>query len=180
MRKTVVGMVDAYGTAEQIVEDLELHGIVGNEVEVVSGADQEVWGPAAPSGDPPKEGFADRIRRFFQSIAYSNKHQAHDYYVEDQEFYASQVRQGRAMIIVRAPDVLEADRAAEILRQHGAYDPRGGDGPRIFWENDQPESTPAPHEGQKEQTIGNDAVITGGTGSELKGRGAKIRKATQV
>jgi hypothetical protein len=179
MRKTVVGMVDSYGTAERIVEDLELHGIVGNEVEVVSGADEEVLGPVAPSGDPPQEGFADRIRRLFRSLTHSEKRQVHDYYAEDPEFYASQVRQGRAMVIVRAPDVLEADRAAEILRRHGAYDPKGGDGPRIFWENDQPESTPPPNEGQKEETIGNDALTTGGTRADLEGRGTQIRKATE-
>ena len=180
MRKTVVGMVDSYGTAERIVEDLELHGIVGNEVELVSGADEEVLGPAAPSGAAPREGLTDKIRRFFQSIAYSNEHQARDYYVEDQEFYASQVRQGRAMVIVRAPDVLEADRAAEILRQHGAYDPKGGNGPRIFWDNDRPESTPPPKEGQKEETIGNDALTSSGTGADLESRSTPIRKATQV
>jgi hypothetical protein len=123
MEKIIVGMADSYGTAESIVEDLELAGIVGNQVEVITDLDDEVTGFEGKEGQAPREGFVERIRQFFHSHSRAEKNVAHDYYVEDPESYVSKVREGRSLVIVRLPDGMEGDRAVEILRGYGAVDP---------------------------------------------------------
>ncbi len=42
MSKSVVGFFDTYGEAEEVVRDLEVAGIVGEQVELVSAVDEEV------------------------------------------------------------------------------------------------------------------------------------------
>ena len=177
MHKTIVGMADSYGTAERIVEDLELAGIVGSEVQVIANPDDKVTGFEDTSGSDRREGFTERIRNFFGSHSRDKTKQASDNYVEDPDFYITKVREGRSMVIVRMPDVPEVGRAVEILRGYGAVDPRGGDQPRVFSENDRPESTQPDNAGKKQQTMGDDTLTTGGTRADLEGRGTKIRSA---
>lgn len=135
MRKTVVGMVDSYGDAERIVEQLEFESIVGSEVEVVKNAQDEITGFGGQPAESSHERFVERIRRLLHPLRHSDKNQGRDRPSEDPEPYVSQVRNGRTLIFVRVPDVPEADRAAELLRANGASDPCGGDGPRVFWED---------------------------------------------
>lgn len=177
MHKTIVGMVDSYGTAERIVEDLELVGIVGSEVQLIGNADDKVTGFEDARDSARHEGFTEKIRHFFRSHSRGKTKESSDNYVEDPDFYITKVREGRSLVIVRVPDVPEADRAVEILRGYGAVDPSGGDEPRVFWENDQPESVPPDNAGKKQQTIGDDSLTTGGTRADLEGRGTKIRSA---
>ena len=179
MRKTVVGVVATYGDAERIVRELELEGIVGHQVEVISGVDEEVTGTAYDTDDEahkPKERIGERIANFFRSHRGSNEQKVHDYYVEDPEFYASQIREGRAMIIVRVPDEAEVNRAAELLRANGTWDLNGKEGVEILEQNDRPELTPPRKAGAKESTMGDPAVTTGGTRADLEGRGQTLRK----
>jgi hypothetical protein len=178
MRKTVVGMVNSYGDAERIVEQLELAGIVGNEVEVVKNAEDEVTGFSGQPAKSSHERFAERIRRLLHPLRHSDKDHGPDRSSEDPEPYVSQVRNGRTLIFVRVPDVDEADRAAELLRANGAYDPCGGAGPRVFWEDAQPESTPPRNVGEKQTTMGDSGVTAGGARDDLEGRGTRIRKQT--
>lgn len=178
MRKTVVGMVNSYGDAERIVEQLELEGIVGNEVEVVKNAEAEVTGLGRQTEAPPHENFAERIRRLLHPLRHSDQGQARDRSIGDPESYITDVRNGRTLIFVRVPDPDEADRAAELLRANGAYDPCGDAGPRVFWEDAQPESTPPRNAGEKQSTIGDSGVTTGGARDDLEGRGTRIRKQT--
>lgn len=174
MRKTIIGMAGSYTTAQAIVEALEREGIVGTQVEVIAGADEDI--SSAGNSTPDKKGLIERIGNIFRSHGKSTDKAAHDNYVEDPEFYASHVREGRALIIVRMPDVPEADRAAEVLRLNGAFDPKGGNQPRVVWENDQPGVDPSAQAGEKEKTIGDDSLTTGGTRADLEGRGTTIRK----
>jgi hypothetical protein len=175
MHMTIVGMADSYGTAERIVEDMEQAGIVGNEVEVITDADDEVTGFEDTSGKTQRESFIERIRNFFRS---HNRTRNNEPYVDDTEFYASRIRDDkRALVIVRLPDAPEADRAIEILRAYGAANPRGGDQPLVLWENDLPGAIPLADAGKKQQTMGDDALTTGGTRADLEGRGTKIRQA---
>ncbi|HWF40138.1 MAG TPA: hypothetical protein VG322_16555 [Candidatus Acidoferrales bacterium] len=175
MHKTIVGMADSYGTAERIVEDLEQAGIVGSEVQVISDADDKVTGFENTSAKAPREGFTEKIRNFFHSHTRSHENEP---VVDDTEVYASRIRDDKhALIIVRLPDVPEDNRAVEILRAYRAVDPRGGDQPGVFWEEDLPASTPLGDPGKKKQTMGDDALTTGGTRADLEGRGTKIRQA---
>jgi hypothetical protein len=174
MRKIVLGMVDSYGDAEQIVEQLEREGIVGNEVQVISDPDDEVLGFGDEAAKPRPEGFAEKIRHFFGSLSHSGRNQD-AFHPDDPEIYASHVRQGRAVIMVSSPDEAEADRAAEVLRLSGAYDPRGDKGPRILWEDDRPEINPSGASGEKRGAAATSG-ITGGTKADLEARGTEIRK----
>ena len=42
MQYVIVGILDRYGDAEAAVQDLELAGIVGEQVEVISDIDEDV------------------------------------------------------------------------------------------------------------------------------------------
>jgi hypothetical protein len=174
MRKTIIGMADSYTTAQAIVEDLEREGIVGTQVEVISGADDDI-SSEDHSTQQKKKGLTERIRNVFRFRDHSTDKAAHDNDVEEPEIYASHVRQGRVLIIVRMPDVPEADRAAEVLRLNGAFDPKGGNKPRVVWENDQPGADPTAQAVAKDKTMGDDRLTTGGTRDDLEGRGTNIR-----
>jgi hypothetical protein len=52
-------------------------------------------------------------------------------YIGEQEFYASHVKQGGAVVIVRATTEQAANQAAAILQERGARNPGSKDGPAI-------------------------------------------------
>ena len=168
-------MAGSYTVAQAIVEALEREGIVGTQVEVISGAADDVSSLDNSAADH-RPSLAERIRNAFRSHSHPGDKAVHDYYVEDPEFYASHVRQGRALIIVRMPDAPEADRAAEVLRLNDAFDPKGGNRPRIMRENNQPGVDLSTQDGAKDKTIGDESLTTGGTRADLEGRGANIRQ----
>jgi hypothetical protein len=139
MKFVIVGILDSYGDAEDAVEDLEEVGIKGGEVEVISDIDEDArtantaGEPATKSGEP----HPGWIARLFGAGGVLEKREVRDVsgeqpnYIGEQEFYASHVRQGGAVVIVRATAEQAANRAAAILQEHGARSPGSKDGPAI-------------------------------------------------
>ncbi len=163
MSKSVVGFFNTYGEAADVVRDLELAGIVGEQVELVSAAEEEV--PFATGGEKSSSAVRKRDRA------------AHDYYVEDPEFFAGESRRGRAAVIVRPVNSQVAETAAALFRSHGAESPRGRDsGPAVQSEEERPETRGARSVAQKTPGIGSNAATTGGAPHDLEARGQQPRK----
>ena len=139
MKFVIVGILDSYGDAEDAVEDLEQAAIVGGQVEVISDMDEDARTANTPGEPSTKSGEPDRswIERLFGADGALAKRDVRDEsgmqpdYIGEQEFYASHVKQGGAMVIVRVPTEQAANRAAEILQEHGARNPGSKDGPAI-------------------------------------------------
>ena len=139
MKYVIVGIVDSYADAEDAVEDLEEAGIKGGQVEVISEIDEDArtadtpGEPATKSGEPQQSW----VSRLFGAGGALEKREVRDEsgtqpdYIGEQEFYASHVRQGGAVVIVHVTAEQAANRAAEILREHGARNPGSKDGPAI-------------------------------------------------
>lgn len=164
MSKSVVGFFDTYREAEEVVRDLELAGIVGEQVELVSAVDEEV--PFA--GDEEKTSSATR----------KGKVTAHDYYVEDPEFFAGKSRGGRAAVIVRPVSSEVAETAAALFRSHGAQSPGGGSGPAVENDEARPETIGSRSVAQKTPGIGANPATTGGARHDLEARGQQPQKKT--
>jgi hypothetical protein len=139
MRFVIVGILDSYGDAEAAVQDLELAGIEGQQVEIISDIDEDVRTANTP-GEPstrPFEPAHNWIARLFGASGPFAKPEVRDTsgeqpnYIGDQEFYATHVKQGGAVMIVRATTEQAANRASAILRDHGARTPGHKDGPAI-------------------------------------------------
>jgi hypothetical protein len=139
MQYAIVGILDSYADAEAAVRDLELAGIVGEQVEVISDIDEDARTANTP-GEPstkPKEPHHNWIARLFGAGAPFEKREASDLsgeqpnYIGEQQFYANHIKQGGAVIFVRTTEEAPANRAAAILRDHGARTPGQKDGPAI-------------------------------------------------
>ena len=161
MARVIVGVFHTYSSSQAAVRDLEIAGITGEQVEVISGADEDVRGVDAGLDAPHSESIAERIAHFFRGLTGSEAHRVHDYYVEDQEFYAGEVRQGRTMLIVRPPSDREADIASEVMRSHGGAGVTGEKMPSAVRENDNPETVTPRATGSTETTIGAPHTTTG-------------------
>lgn len=140
MRYVVVGILDRYADAEAAVQDLELAGITGGEVEVISDMDEDIRTadtPGEPSTKPP-ETHRSRIARLFAGGGPLEGTEVRDIsgeqpnYIGEQEFYANHVKQGGVVMVVRSPAEQTAERAAAILREHGARTPGRKDGPAVM------------------------------------------------
>jgi hypothetical protein len=139
MQFVIVGILDSYGEAEDAVEDLEAAGIKGGQVEVISEMDEDArtadtpGEPATKSGEP----HPGWIARLFGAGGVLAKREVRDEsgtqpdYIGEQEFYASHVNQGGAVVVVRATTEQAGNRAAAILQEHGARNPGSKDGPAI-------------------------------------------------
>lgn len=139
MRFMVVGIFGSYADAEAAVRDLELAGIVGEQVEVISDIDQDVRTANTP-GEPstkPHEPHRSRLARLFGAGGPLEKPEVtalsgeQPNYIGEQEFYASHLKQGGAVMIVRTYAEQPASLAAEILHDHGARTPGQKDGPTV-------------------------------------------------
>jgi hypothetical protein len=139
MQFMVVGIFGSYADAEAAVRDLELAGIVGEQVEVISDIDQDVRTANTP-GEPstkPHEPHHSRLARLFGAGGPLEKPEVtavsgeQPNYIGEQEFYASHIKQGGAMLIVRTYAEQPASLAAEILHDHGARTPGQKDGPAV-------------------------------------------------
>lgn len=139
MPYVVVGILNSYAEAEGAVQDLELAGIVGEQVEVISDLAQDAR-TANTSGEPstrPHESFHSRLAHLFGASGPLEKPEVtalsgeQPNYIGEQEFYASHLKQGGALLIVRTPTELPATRAATILHDHGARTPGQKDGPAV-------------------------------------------------
>ncbi len=139
MQYVIVGILDSYGDAEAAVADLESAGIMGEQVEVISDIDQDARTANTPgeASTTPHEPHRNWITRLFGAGGPLEKSEARDLsgeqanYIGEQEFYANHIKQGGAVIIVRTSAEQPADRAAAILRDHGARTPGHKDGPAI-------------------------------------------------
>jgi hypothetical protein len=139
MQFVIVGILGSYGEAEDAVEDLEQAGIKGGEVEVISEMDEDVRTANTP-GEPstkPEEPHQGWMARLFGAGGALEKREVRDDpgtqpdYIGEQEFYASHVKQGGAVMIVRTTTEQAANQAAAILQEHGARTPGRKDGPAI-------------------------------------------------
>jgi hypothetical protein len=139
MKFVIVGILASYGEAESAVEDLEQAGIVGGQVEVISDLDRDARTANTP-GEPATKSSEPQpswISRLFGAGGALEKRDVRDEsgtqpdYIGEQEFYASHVRQGGAVVIVRVSAEQAANRAAAILRERGARNPGSKDGPAI-------------------------------------------------
>jgi hypothetical protein len=135
MPYVIVGILASYAEAEAAVGDLELAGIEGGQVEVISDIDDDARTANTP-GEPSTKTSEPRpnwIGRLFGS----EKPEVRDLsgeqpnYIGEQEFYATHVKQGGAIVVVRTPAEQQANRAAAILHDHGARTPGQKDGPAI-------------------------------------------------
>jgi hypothetical protein len=139
MQYAIVGILDSYADAEAAVRDLELAGIVGEQVEVISDIDEDARTANTPDepSTKPKEPHHNWIARLFGAGAPFEKREASDLsgeqpnYIGEQQFYANHIKQGGAVIFVRTTEEAPANRAAAILRDHGARTPGQKDGPAI-------------------------------------------------
>jgi hypothetical protein len=139
MRFIVVGILDGYREAEEAVQDLELAGIVGEQVEVISDIDEDARTANTPDepSTKPHEPHHSRLARLFSAGGSLQKPEVRDIsgeqpnYIGDQEYYATHVKQGGAVMIVRAPSEPIANRAAAILHNHGARTPGHKDAPAV-------------------------------------------------
>jgi hypothetical protein len=139
MQYMVVAIFGSYRDAELAVTDLELAGIVGEQVEVISDIDEDARTEdtaGEPSTDPQKPQHS-RIARLFGAGGELEETEVRDLpgeqanYIGDQDFYANHVKQGGVVMIIRTPQEQPAERAAEILREHGARTPGSKDGPVV-------------------------------------------------
>jgi hypothetical protein len=135
----IVGILKSYGDAEAAVEDLEVAGIVGQQVEVISDIDDDARTANTPGEPSTKPDGRNRnwMERLFGAGGALENRDVRDLsgeqpdYIGEQEFYANHIKQGGAVIIVRTSPEQPADRAAAILRDHGARTPGQKDGPAI-------------------------------------------------
>jgi hypothetical protein len=139
MQYVIVGILDTYRDAEAAVQDLEVAGIVGEQVEVISDIDEDARTANTP-GEPstkPDEPHHNWIARLLGVGGPLAKREVRDLpgeqpnYIGEQKFYANHIKQGGAVMIVRTSTEQAADRAAAILHDHGARTPGRKDGPAI-------------------------------------------------
>jgi hypothetical protein len=139
MRYVIVGILDSYREAEAAVQDLEVAGIAGGQVEVISDLDEDARTANTPDEPATKSGEAGRgwmARLFGEGGAVETRPVRDDSgtqpdYIGEQEFYASHVKQGGAVVIVRTTTEQAANRGAAILQEHGARTPGSKDGPAV-------------------------------------------------
>ncbi|HEY4950094.1 MAG TPA: hypothetical protein VIH88_07155 [Candidatus Acidoferrales bacterium] len=139
MKYVIFGMLDSYGDAEAAVQDLEVAGIAGGQVEVISEIDEDArtantpGEPSTNSGEPQHSWIA----RLFGARGAPEKREVRDEsgampdYIGEQEYYASHIKQGGAVVVVRTTAEQAANRAAAILHEHGARTPGSKDGPVV-------------------------------------------------
>ncbi len=142
MRTVLIGLFDLYAQAEDAVEELELAGIVGEEVEMVSDVDRDLR--ADELGFQPHDGIRERVARALHGLRMLGASEVHDdsgempNYIGEQEFYATHVKQEGAILVVRAPSQILTARAEAILNEHGSKTRDGKGGVLIVEEDDRP------------------------------------------
>jgi hypothetical protein len=135
----VVGLFGNYGDAEAAVRDLELAGIVGEQVEVISDIDEDVR-TANTAGEPStktREPQRSKLARLFGSGGSARNTEVsadageQPDFIGEQVFYANHIKKGGTVLVVRTRTEPPASRAAEILRNNGARTPGHKDGPAV-------------------------------------------------
>ena len=139
MQYQVVGLFGNYGDAEAAVRDLELAGIAGGQVEVISDIDEDVR-TANTAGEPSTkthEPHQTKLARLFgsggsaQNTEVSADAGEQPDFIGEQVFYANHIKKGGTVLVVRTRTEPPATRAAEILHNNGARTPGHKDGPAV-------------------------------------------------
>jgi hypothetical protein len=139
MKYVIFGILKSYSEAEAAVQDLEVAGITASQVEVISELDEDARTANTPGEPATKSGEAHHgwMARLYGKGGAMEKREVLDEsgampdYIGEQEFYASHIKQGGAMVVVRVPAEQAANRAATILQEHGARTPGSKDGPVV-------------------------------------------------
>ena len=137
MEYVVVGILSGYREGEEAIQDLELAGITGGQVQLITDTDDDartIDTPSEKSTDPPTTNPNWLARLFGQGGALEPVRAdsgGQPNYIGDQEFYANHIKGGGAVIIVRTKAEQPANRAVAILQDHGARTPGHKDGPVI-------------------------------------------------
>src|SRR5580704_4809606 len=139
MQFTVVGIFKKYGEAEDAIQDLEHVGIVGHQVEIITDIDEDVRTentPGEPSTVPPGQRKGVIARLFgpggpFEKPDVRDESGDMPNYIGEQEFYASHVKEGGVVMVVRTTTEQSANQAAEILKERGARAPGQKSGPIV-------------------------------------------------
>ena len=126
MQTVLIALFKRYGQAEAAMRDLELAGLVGNEIEVISDVDRDARTESL--GFEPHESLGERISRAFHSLRKTagGDGEVHDEtgdmpdYIGEQEFYATHVKQEGAILLVRPPSQTLAESAETILKTYGS------------------------------------------------------------
>jgi hypothetical protein len=111
-------LLDRRSEAEEVVDDLVLEGFEAKDIHIVANDREFAAGTAAPGKEKEsgfhslmvKLGFLEDQRRTLGLPP------------EDADYYAEGVRRGGVLVTVDASTSDAADRAAEILEEHGAVD----------------------------------------------------------
>jgi hypothetical protein len=139
MQYEVVGIFRTYSAAEAAVRDLEVAGIDGEQVQMISDLDKDVRTvntanePSTQYRKPHPGGLA----RLFGGGGNSEEPEVRGdsgeqpNYIGEQKYYANHIKQGGAVLIVRASTEKTATGAAGILRDHGAHAPGRKEGPAV-------------------------------------------------
>jgi hypothetical protein len=147
MHTVLIALFDRYGQAEAAVRDLELAGIVGEEVELISDVDRDLRAEAL--GFHPHEGIHERIARALRGLRKRDAREIHDgevhddpgempNYIGEQEFYTTHVKQEGAIMLVRPPSRTLGSLAETILKDHGSRTRNGNNGVLAAEEEDLP------------------------------------------
>jgi hypothetical protein len=139
MQYEVVGIFRTYSAAEAAVRDLEVAGIDGEQVQMISDMDEDVRTvntanePSSKHQKPHQSGLA----RLFGGGGNPEEPEVRGdageqpNYIGEQEYYANHIKQGGTVLIVRASTEKTANGAAGILRDHGAHAPGQKEGPAV-------------------------------------------------
>jgi hypothetical protein len=147
MHTALIGLFDRYEQAEGAVQDLELAGVVGEEIEFIGDVDRDARAEAL--GFQPHEGIGERIARMLKGFRKPGANGAPDAgvhhdtgdmpnYIGEQEFYASHVKKEGAILVVRTPSRTLAGLAEAILKDHGSKTRDGKAGVLVAEEEDPP------------------------------------------
>lgn len=139
MARTVIGTVDSEVEAQGVVVCLEQSGFSRDDIDVLRAGEKpeaaagRLHGDASEIGSSvttvhKKESIGDKVADFFQSLARAKRRDGGDHET-DRAFYQDELKRGRVLVIVRAASGEAADRASDVMRQHGANQVREEQGP---------------------------------------------------
>ncbi|HEX8947320.1 MAG TPA: hypothetical protein VF790_00075, partial [Dissulfurispiraceae bacterium] len=109
--KTVIGLMDNYTQAEDLVKDLTNNGFRRDAINVVRSEEKAAAG--AKAGAKKEGGFFEHIKELFTGVSGAPE--------EERGYYAEGVRRGGILVSVVCDDE-KADLAADIMNKHGAID----------------------------------------------------------
>ena len=140
MDYAIVGIFGTYGAAEAAIGDLEIAGIVGEQVEIISDLDEDTRTANTP-GEPStnfREPSYGRIARLFGAGGPLENRNVRDIsgdqpdYIGEQEFYANHVKQGGAVLIVHPTSEAMRQSCRRNFARAWCPNPRTPDGPAII------------------------------------------------